>query len=124
MRYLGRDPFVGLCGSDSEKYREGYDRIRWRDSRAMTLKDLVHGQEVRYRVRVGEAAPTEWATGHLYLRRREKDYRRGREVFPAGEIVELTIVERPDWATYTERDFDPRWGFSVEEFLLEIEGLK
>ena len=90
----------------------------------MTLADLQHGMEVRYRL--GRAGPNnvvwqEWDTSTLYLRRREKVLKRSN--YPnVGDITEL-VIEGTGWASYTQSDYCGNGVFSAEDYYLEIEGM-
>lgn len=99
----------------------------------MKLAELQHGQVVKYRVgRAGRTAPdwSEWRTSPIFLRRREKEYRRGKTVYPVGQILELVIENEPNWATYCWTSFCPPSQpgsnaiFLAEDYYLEIEGLE
>ena len=56
----------------------------------------------------------------LYVERREKDYKRGREFYPAGQILIMTIKDF-GWAEYRESDFSEEYDeWLCEEYRMRI----
>jgi hypothetical protein len=56
----------------------------------------------------------------LIVQRREKTLKRGRQVYPAGQIV-LIAVRDFGWAEYSEDDYSPEYNeFLCEEYRMKI----
>lgn len=95
----------------------------------MKLSELYDGQIVEYRLgRAGEHNVNwgEWKTGPIVVFRRQKDYKRGKTLHPAGEILILT-PKNDVWAQHGEKqEFaeDTEGGYFVtEDYYMQIKGL-
>jgi hypothetical protein len=55
----------------------------------------------------------------LFIRRREKTLKRGRTIYPAGQIVEITLYNGC-WAVADERDIENNGSIVVEDYMMEI----